>query len=269
MYVKVNGKQVQTQARTLFALAREWCFDIKEDVLILNGYQVRREYVLSDGDEAVFIKKGQYPEKEELESMLCARHTPGIYEKVKNARVAVAGLGGLGSNIALNLARTGVGVLHLIDYDVVEPSNLNRQQYEIRHLGMRKTDALKEEISRINPFVQVLTTDAKITEQNCLRIFSEDTLVCEAFDDPNAKAMLVNTLLSGRKDVSVIGASGMAGFASSNTICTRQFGKRFYVCGDFESEAEPGMGLMAPRVAVCAGHQSNMALRLILGDEKV
>lgn len=269
MNVKVNGKQMQTQAQTLFALARELNFDTNEDVLILNGYQMKQEYLLSEGDETVFIKKGQYPKEEELVSMLCARHTPRVYEKIKRARVAVAGLGGLGSNIALNLARTGVGTLHLIDYDVVEPSNLNRQQYGIRHLGMRKTDALKEEISQINPFVQVLTTHEKVTEKNCLRIFSEEMLVCEAFDDPNAKAMLVNCLLSERKDVSVIGASGMAGYASSNSICTKQFGKRFYVCGDFKSEAGPGMGLMAPRVAVCAGHQSNMALRLLLGDEQV
>lgn len=89
------------------------------------------------------------PDREEMESMLCARHTPHVYEKAKKARVAIAGLGGLGSNIAIMLARTGIGHLHLIDFDIVEPSNLNRQQYMVEHLGMYKTEALKDELQRM------------------------------------------------------------------------------------------------------------------------
>ncbi len=88
------------------------------------------------------------PPQDEFESLMCARHTPHVFEKVKSAKVAIAGLGGLGSNIAVNLARTGVGNLHLIDFDIVEPSNLNRQQYKVKHLGLYKTEALKNEIKR-------------------------------------------------------------------------------------------------------------------------
>lgn len=267
MTVKLNGKDIATSEKTLYALCKSMGYaDDENTVKIINGFQSSSDTEIKDGDEIVFIRKGVFPSEQELESMLCARHTPKVYEKVKNARVAVAGLGGLGSNIALNLARTGVGTLHLIDFDVVEPSNLNRQQYMIKHLGMKKAQAIKEQISQINPFVKVVTDDVKITEENCLDIFKDDFIVCEAFDNPLAKAMLVNKLLSERKDVYVVAASGMAGYFSSNSIKTRKISERFYLCGDTENEARQGMGLMAPRVSVCAGHQSNMALKIILGD---
>lgn len=267
MNIKLNGKEITTNENTLYSLCKSRGYIADENtVKIINGFQSASDTEINEGDEIVFIKKGVFPNRQELESMLCARHTPKVYEKVKNARVAVAGLGGLGSNIALNLARTGVGTLHLIDFDVVEPSNLNRQQYMIKHLGMKKTQAVKEQIEQINPFVRVIARNVKITEENCLEIFKDDFIVCEAFDNPLEKAMLVNKLLSERNDVYVVSASGMAGYFSSNSIKTRKISERFYLCGDMENEAKQGMGLMAPRVSVCAGHQSNMALKIILGD---
>ncbi|MEG0378654.1 MAG: sulfur carrier protein ThiS adenylyltransferase ThiF, partial [Eubacterium sp.] len=185
----------------------------------------------------------------------------------KKARVAVAGLGGLGSHIAISLARTGVGHLHLIDFDVVEPSNLNRQCYRIVHLGMDKTEALKQEIAEINPYIKVTVETIRVTEKNAAGLFKEDDIVCEAFDQPEAKAMLVNTLFSSGSKKVIVAASGMAGSGSSNTIKTRRIAKGFYLCGDGETAAEAGRGLMAPRVSICAGHQANMVLRIILGEE--
>ncbi len=267
MEIKLNGNTTNFKGETLFDLCRN--FGFKEDettVKIINGFQVSENTALKVKDEIVLIKKGEYPNEQEFECMLSARHTPKVYEKVKKSRVAVAGLGGLGSNIAINLARTGVGTLHLIDYDVVEPSNLNRQQYLIKHLGMEKTKALKEQIHDINPYVKVIVHNEKITEENCLRIFKDDFIICEAFDNPESKAMLVNKLLEKRKDVYIIASSGMAGYFSSNSIKTKKITDRFYVCGDMENSAKQGMGLMAPRVSVCAGHQSNMALRIILSE---
>ena len=68
-------------------------------------------------------------DRETFRAALVARHGAARQAKFEAARAAVCGLGGLGSNVAIALARAGVGHLHLIDFDRVEPSNLNRQQY--------------------------------------------------------------------------------------------------------------------------------------------
>lgn len=209
------------------------------------------------------------PDKSEIENALSIRHTKEVFEKLKNTRVAVAGLGGLGSNIALMLARAGVGTLHLIDFDEVDLSNLNRQQYFICHLGMYKTDAIKDEISRINPYINVITDCVKVTDDNIDSLFKDDNVICEAFDNPDCKSMLVNRILETRKDAYIVAASGMAGTEKSNTIITRKITDRFYLCGDETSGAVKGNGLMSPRVTVCAAHQANAILRIILGKYDV
>jgi sulfur carrier protein ThiS adenylyltransferase len=206
---------------------------------------------------------------EDMEALLVSRNTPYVYEKVKNARVGIAGLGGLGSHVAIALARTGVGHLHLVDFDVVEPSNLNRQEYRMRHIGWNKTEALKQQLEEINPYVNITIDTEKITKENAANIFQEDTIVCEAFDMPEQKAMLINTLLEDRKDIKLVSGSGMAGYASSNIITTKKVMKNLYLCGDQVNGLRPGWALMAPRVSICAGHEANMVLRLILGEENV
>ncbi|MCL1973113.1 MAG: sulfur carrier protein ThiS adenylyltransferase ThiF [Endomicrobia bacterium] len=204
---------------------------------------------------------------DELENAITARNAAGIKEKLKAGKAAIAGLGGLGSNIAVMLARIGVGKLLLVDFDVVEQSNLNRQHYNLTHLGMLKTEALKSQIDKINSFVETEIRTAKVTEANALEIFKDYPIVCEAFDNPQYKAMLVNTLLEyGRKKI--VAASGMAGYDSANKIKTKQTLKNLYICGDFEPAVQEGIGFMAPRVTICAGHQANMVLRLLLNIEK-
>jgi sulfur carrier protein ThiS adenylyltransferase len=200
----------------------------------------------------------------ELERMMASRHAPGTHPKLKSARVAIAGAGGLGSNIAVSLARLGVGELLLADHDAVEPSNLNRQHYGVSHIGMKKTDALKNQLADINPFVNVKTADVFITEDNAAGLFSGYGIVCEAFDNPESKAALVSTLLSALPETKIVAASGIAGFGPSNNIKTSARLKgRLYICGDEETEQDAG--LMSPRVLICAGHQANTVLRLILG----
>ena len=200
---------------------------------------------------------------------MMARHTPDVHRKVKQGSVAVAGLGGLGSNIAVMLARTGVGRLLLVDFDTVEPSNMNRHNYFLSHLGMNKTDALRMQIKEINPFISVETRNVRVRPENVEEIFSGYDIVCEAFDSPEAKSELVNTVLLKLPGAKVVAASGMAGYGSSNAIKTVRSMGRLYLCGDFESEAGPGSGLMSTRVQICAGHQANMILRLLLGIEEV
>lgn len=212
---------------------------------------------------------GKILTKEEIKAALEERHSPEIQEKLSAGRVAIAGLGGLGSNVAYSLTRIGVGHLHLIDFDVVDITNLNRQQYFMEHLGMPKTDALESLLKKINPYLDIQTDCVRVTEDNIRELFGEWDIVCEAFDDPSAKAMLVNGILECFPEKKLVSASGMAGFGSSNSIVTKKVSDNFYLCGDRVSAPEYGRGLMAPRVAICAAHEANMITRLILGEEDV
>jgi len=259
MQITLNGKIIDTLCKSVFD------FKDDNDIVILNGYQLFENAALKEGDTVCVIKKGVMPNRDELESMMASRHTPQVHEKVKAAKVAIAGLGGLGSHIAIALGRLGVGELLLIDHDIVEPSNLNRQHYYISHLGLKKTDAMKRQLADINCFINIKTIDAYITEKNAVDLFKGYNIVCEALDNPETKAMLVSTLLSNSPDVKIAAASGMAGFGSSNDIKTSVNFGRLYTCGDKTSAAAVGNGLMSPRVQICAGHQANMVLRLILG----
>ncbi|MCL2036597.1 MAG: sulfur carrier protein ThiS adenylyltransferase ThiF [Oscillospiraceae bacterium] len=199
---------------------------------------------------------------------ITARNVPEATTVLKSAKVAIAGLGGLGSNIAVMLARIGVGKLFLVDFDKVEPSNLNRQHYNTKHLGMYKTEALKNQIGLINPFIETEILTIKVEEENAAEIFADYRIVCEAFDNPQYKSILVNALLQNG-NTKIVAASGMAGFDSANRIKTECRFENLYVCGDYVPAAEGGIGLMAPRVAICAGHQANMVVRLIMNIKKV
>lgn len=204
--------------------------------------------------------------EQEMDALLIERHGIEYHRKIKSAHVAVAGLGGLGSNVAVMLARAGVGSLHLVDFDRVDGSNQNRQIYKMKHLGMKKTEALTEEIREINPYIRIAADTVKVTEENAGEIFAADAIICEAFDAAENKAMLVSTLLSRLPETVIVAGSGMAGFGSGNRIRTRKRMRRLYLCGDETSDIADGICLMAPRVTLCAAHQANMILRLILGE---
>lgn len=207
------------------------------------------------------------PTEAEVQEALELRHTKEIQEKIGRARVAVCGLGGLGSNIAIALARCGIGMLHLIDFDRVDLTNLNRQQYGIAQLGRPKPEALKEELLAINPYLWIETDWVKLTEENIPELLKEDPYICEAFDVPEAKAMLTNYVLTHFPDKYLVGASGMAGYGDSNSIVTRRVLPHYYLCGDGVSEVSGKGGLMAPRVMLCAAHQANQILEIIIKGE--
>lgn len=265
MHIRVNGVQREIRPdTTLRQLQRQVA--PHTDIAIYQGFQTDQDLPLCEGDTVTFIRRGSMPSSTEFEEMLFARHTPQVHEKIKGATVGIAGLGGLGSNIAEMLARTGVGRLVLADFDLVEPSNLNRQNYTVRHLGMPKVEATKLHLSEVNPYLKIAVHFIRVDESNLARIFEGCDVVCEAFDDPAQKAMLVSGLLEQLPDVAVVASSGMAGYASANQIKTSKQFQNLYLCGDGETDARPGCGLMAPRVGVCAGHQANMVLRLLLGE---
>ena len=237
------------------------------DIFIVDGFAIKEDSELKDGSNVVFIRRGVMPEREVLRAMIASRNSPELNLALSKAVIGVAGLGGLGSNIALSLARVGVKKLVLADFDVVEPSNLNRQQYFVRHIGLKKIQALKELINDVNPFVEVETHDIFLDEKNVASVFGECEILCEAFDNVAGKAMILNEAGASLKDKKIIGASGMAGYFSSNLIKTIKFAKNVYLCGDLTNEAKIGQGLMAPRVAICANHEANLAIRLLMGLE--
>lgn len=233
-------------------------------VYIINGFATKEAVALKNGDELFLIKKGEMPPQDALESMMSARHTPKVHERLKRASVAICGLGGLGSHIAIMLARVGVGRLRLIDFDIIEPSNLNRQAYSIDDLGAFKADALSAQIARINPFITTEPLILKITKDNIAEALAGADIVCEAFDVAATKAMLAQHFHAIFPDTPLICASGLAGFGDSNDIITKKIAQNFYVCGDMKSGAKVGMGLMAPRVSICAAHQANLVLELLM-----
>lgn len=207
--------------------------------------------------------------REQFEQELVRRQTPEVREKLREGTAAVAGLGGLGSNIALMLARTGIKKLFLADFDRVDLSNLNRQAYTISQIGMKKTEAIKELITQVNPWIEMEFFDGRVTESNVKKLFGDYPIICEAFDNPESKAILVNGVLTQLPGSTVISGNGMAGAYSSNLIKTVKKMERLYVCGDGEHGISDTESLTAARVSICAGHEANMAIRLILGEKEV
>ncbi len=203
--------------------------------------------------------------EKEWYSTLEKRHGADLQRKFSSACVAVCGLGGLGSNVAVSLARSGVGTLLLIDFDKVDMSNLHRQQYAVSQLGMCKTDAMKQTLAEIAPYCNVVTHTVKLKEDN-LSLIADCDVVCECFDNTEYKALLVNGVSEYYPEKYIVAASGMSGLHTGNAIQTKKFGKRLYICGDGTSDVADDGTLFAPRVMLCAAHQANTVLRIIAGE---
>ena len=267
IHIKVNEKGATVSPETtLFQIKNQHKADA--DLIIYNGFPLTRDHPLQSGDEIILIKKGERPSPEEIECLMMSRHTPGVHEKIRRSTVGIAGVGGLGSSIAIALARVGVGTLILADFDVVEPSNLNRQQYFIHQIGMPKVDALRDNLSGINPCVKVQLHHEKITPDNVAEIFIEAEVIVEAFDRADQKAMLINAVSGKMPQKYIVAASGVAGYGDNNEIQTVRFSSRIFIVGDQRTAAQPGVGLMAPRVGIAAHHQANTVLRILLGEER-
>ena len=206
------------------------------------------------------------PDRNEWIAALEERHGKELQEKFSSAAVAVCGLGGLGSNIAIALARAGIGRLILIDFDRVDITNLHRQQYKADQIGRYKTEALVENLIEIAPYIKADVFTERITEENFAAMLKDADIICEAFDDAQSKAMLVNGVLEKLPHRYLIAASGMAGMGTPNAIRTRKITKRFYLCGDRESDTADTIGLVAPRVMLCAAHQAHTVLRILAGE---
>ena len=205
-------------------------------------------------------------EKTALQQALHKGLTAEQSQRLQAAKVAIVGLGGLGSNVALWLARLGVGQLLLYDFDKVELSNLNRQYYFLEDVGQYKAIALLRHLKAVNPYGNYCSRVVRLTEDNLAELLSEAHIVCEALDKPEAKALLVNGVLESFPDKYLVSASGLAGFASSASMQVRQVTPHFYLCGDGISDMLQ-LPLCGARVGLCAAQEALTIARIILQME--
>ena len=187
-----------------------------------------------------------------------------IKSHLSKFRVGIAGAGGLGSNCAVALARSGVGTLVIADFDVIEETNLNRQYYFADQIGVNKTVALKENIARIDPGITVIAHQEKLDRINVIEIFSGCNIIVEAFDSSVMKEMLIETVQVSMPGIPVIVGSGMAGWGKTNDLRYRKIDNTLYVCGDEFSEVSDNLPPLAPRVAIVANMQANVVIELLM-----
>ena len=192
-----------------------------------------------------------------------AYREPAVLAVLRQSTVGIAGAGGLGSNVAVALARAGVGRLVIADFDKVEPSNLNRQQYFVEQVGRRKVEALRHNLLAINPYSLYEVHDTRVTRRNAAKIFARVDVLVEAFDRAAAKEMLIETCLSRFPGRPIVAASGLAGYGLNRKLHTRKMGN-LYICGDEESQCPKGVSPMAPRVALVAAMQANLVVELLI-----
>jgi sulfur carrier protein ThiS adenylyltransferase len=264
--ILVNKNPVAWQPGLSLANLRQQ-YHPRADVATINGVPATGSWEtvqVGDGDSVVIMETGAVLPRAEMDRITAANITPAVFYELKQAVVAVAGLGGLGSTVALTLARAAVGMLIIADYDVVEPANLNRQQYFIDQIGTFKTDATGENIRRINPYIRLRCHCVRLTRQNIPAIFADAAVVAECLDRAEEKQMLVETVLSELPRTVVVSASGLAGYGNSNAIKTTWLSARHILVGDQQTAATPGTGLIAPRVGLAAHHQANAIVEVIV-----
>lgn len=264
MEIELNGHSTHTLASDYETLREELSLDA--DALIVNGHTKPWTTPIVNADHVIMLNRQIPPTQEIWRAIYDARYGKDIMAQLQKGKVAICGLGGLGSLIAIELGRLGVGSLLLIDDDIVDATNLARQHYTMRHIGMKKTDALAETLSLIAPLTTVITKTMHLARDNMPETLKDYPIICEAVDRPETKAALTEVVLSVLPQATLVGASGMAGFGSGNAIKAKKIFSRLYMVGDGESEGEEGIGLMAPRVGLCASAQATLIMRLLLGE---
>lgn len=189
-----------------------------------------------------------------------------IRKKLQKSCVGIAGLGGLGSNAAISLARAGVGRLVLVDFDKVEESNLTRQYYFLKQIGQLKTKAMKENIKKIDPNIKVETINQKLKKGLMVKPFYDVDVVIEALDNAKTKASFIEEIMLKLPEKPIIAASGVTGYGNSDRISTKNF-KKLNVVYDEEALSSDDDVLLAPRVCLIANWEANIAIEILLGKE--
>jgi sulfur carrier protein ThiS adenylyltransferase len=190
-----------------------------------------------------------------------------IKETLSKKTVGIAGAGGLGSNAAVSLARSGIGKIIIVDFDTVEESNLNRQYYFLDQIGMKKVDALKENIYRINQHIIIETINLKLIPGKMYTPFTTADIIIEALDDAKTKKLFIEEITEKLPEIPIVAASGVAGYGHSDRITTNHLGN-LHVCYDEHAKSSEEEILLAPKVSLMANWQANLVLDLLLGDTK-
>jgi sulfur carrier protein ThiS adenylyltransferase len=194
---------------------------------------------------------------------------PGVTDNLKGKHIFIAGAGGLGSNAAMLLIRAGADKLTIIDFDKIEHSNINRQFYFRDQVGLIKVEALKINLERINPDINVEILNFHLTKENCATVIPQNTdLILECFDSAESKAMLASFALKLRPEIPIITVSGLAGAGPIETIQTVQGPGKMVIIGDGTTEATPENGTLSSRVMYVSSIQTHLAIEILTGQKK-
>lgn len=185
------------------------------------------------------------------------------------ASVAIVGCGGVGSNVAAMLLRSGVRRLTLVDFDRVAPDNLNRQLFFAEQIGQLKTEALADTLRRIDAGADLRLVSERVSSANLLDIVEGADVIVEAVDSAETKAVIVEICSRDLPEVPLVTVSGLAGYDSANLIASERLAGNLYVVGDLSSDIRDGLSLLASRVMVAAAHQAHAVVRLLLDCEEV
>ncbi len=267
LQIYINDSEHTVVAGTTLAQARERFCPVATAAILNTAQNPPPGTILHDNDRLYLYERQTNVAGRDLRSLMLARQPQATSEKLRNACVGIAGAGGLGSVVAENLARAGIGRLIIADFDIVEPSNLNRQRYFLRQLGAPKAEALTDNLRQCCPFVDIDAVQKHVTADNCVRIFSSCDIVCECFDAAESKAALVTALRRQLPECIVIAASGLAGCGPAGSIGIRRVSDKLYIVGDQQSDTADGAGLFAPRVGIAASMQAHVVVQLILGEQ--
>lgn len=199
-----------------------------------------------------------------IEKIFC-RNVPGIYEILKSKCVGIAGCGGLGSNVAVMLTRSGIGKLIVADFDIVGLENLNRQHFFLDQIGKPKVEALGEMLERINPSLEYVPVQEKLTPENIKTIFGNVDVMVEAFDIASEKQMLIDCWLKLNNHKPIVAVSGVAGMGSIEKIKVNRL-NNLVVIGDFETDIKSG--LIAPKVMMVASVEAGIVIELLMEKAK-
>lgn len=186
-------------------------------------------------------------------------------KKIQKTKIGIAGCGGLGSNIANALVRSGFKDFEMIDFDSIETKNLNRQNYFLEETGIIKVEALEATLRRINPDIAVAKRKVRVNSGNIDRFFRDRDIIFEAFDNVGSKKLILETF--GNSGKLLIMGSGMAGFRNRDQMTIKKLRANVYMIGDRINEAGKKNPPLAPRVIACAALMSSVALENVLSGK--
>ena len=213
------------------------------------------------------MKCDKVPSEQEYDAAFAGRNSKVVNDKLKTITVGVAGLGGLGSNVAMMLVRAGVKKFIIADYDTVTLAHLNRQNYGFDHIGMSKVDATESILLSVNPYLSIEKHVVKVTKENAVELFGKCDAVCEAMDISDEKSAFANMMVNKCPKVMIVSGSGMAGYGRSNSIKTKKSIKELYICGDRGDLEDRASIVLSPRANICAGHVANTIVALMMNGK--